>query len=659
MKGGITSGVVYPFAVAELANRYRLKSIGGTSAGAIAAAVAAAAEHGRAHGGYAHLTAIPVWLKVSGNLKRLFQPHRSHRAVFRLLMAFMEHGAVGRFFFVPFVLLRWFTLPVLLGAAPGAAALAFAVGHDGGLQQVLGIIAAALTLLIGMGVGVGVRVWVTWKTQVPTTQFGLCTGMPTKPGPLAKLPWSSTAPPALTPWLALEINKAAGRPDPGLAKPLTFGELWAGPDGTCKPDMPDYPHVRLEMVSTNVTLHALERLPQAGREYFFDPEEFRALFPESVVNWMLDNPRPLTSGREREQELRRHLALPRRPMPAAENLPVIVATRMSLAFPVLLSAVPLWRVDFTQRANQKARAEWPAWLSANTDWRLEDDAGDLTKPSVRAQKGMPAADLTLERCWFSDGGICSNFPVHFFDKLLPSRPTFAINLRPFPSDTAPAKGESPPLDETKNVSMVDSVFEEAACPPFRFDGQLGGFLSNVLRTMQNRVDEAQMRTPGYRDRIVHVHLTKDEGGMNLNMPPAVIEALIERGRVAGQKLVARFDPATPPADPKALSWDAHRWVRLRTSFAATSTMLAELSEQYAATPPTGQRSYPGLIARAKGAAPNLYPLDSGPKRAAAVSLMAGVDATIATTDADKLLDGSPKPPPVLGLRPEATPAERK
>ena len=43
MKGGITSGIVYPNAVLALAKQYRLKNIGGTSAGAIAAAVCAAA----------------------------------------------------------------------------------------------------------------------------------------------------------------------------------------------------------------------------------------------------------------------------------------------------------------------------------------------------------------------------------------------------------------------------------------------------------------------------------------------------------------------------------------------------------------------------------------------------------------------------------------
>src|SRR5437773_6021106 len=48
MKGGITSGVVFPKAVARLSDQYRFRNIGGTSAGALAAAGAAAAEYRRA-----------------------------------------------------------------------------------------------------------------------------------------------------------------------------------------------------------------------------------------------------------------------------------------------------------------------------------------------------------------------------------------------------------------------------------------------------------------------------------------------------------------------------------------------------------------------------------------------------------------------------------
>src|SRR5215831_20078924 len=50
MKGGITSGIVYPTAICELAQQYQFKNIGGASAGAIAAVATAAAEYGRKRG---------------------------------------------------------------------------------------------------------------------------------------------------------------------------------------------------------------------------------------------------------------------------------------------------------------------------------------------------------------------------------------------------------------------------------------------------------------------------------------------------------------------------------------------------------------------------------------------------------------------------------
>jgi hypothetical protein len=53
--------------------------------------------------------------------------------------------------------------------------------------------------------------------------------------------------------------------------------------------------------------------------------------------------------------------------------------------------------------------------------------------------------------------------------------------------------------------------------------------------------------PGYRDRVVHVKLAEDEGGLNLSMPPKIIEALGERGELAGNCLpvvLRRRRPAT-------------------------------------------------------------------------------------------------------------------
>ena len=50
MRGGITSGMVYPRAIAKLSETYNFRSMGGISAGAIAAAGTAAAAYGAKHG---------------------------------------------------------------------------------------------------------------------------------------------------------------------------------------------------------------------------------------------------------------------------------------------------------------------------------------------------------------------------------------------------------------------------------------------------------------------------------------------------------------------------------------------------------------------------------------------------------------------------------
>ena len=88
MKGGITSGAIYPLALAELAKRYRFSNIGGTSAGAIAAA---AAEYGRnvPGKGFLRLTTLPA--EAGAILFTLFQPTATVKPLFNILVA-----ALGR-----------------------------------------------------------------------------------------------------------------------------------------------------------------------------------------------------------------------------------------------------------------------------------------------------------------------------------------------------------------------------------------------------------------------------------------------------------------------------------------------------------------------------------------------------------------------------------
>jgi hypothetical protein len=98
MKGGITSGVIYPRAVCKLAKTYRLRSVGGSSAGAIAAAGAAAAEFGRAAGGFELLEALPHDITADSPaggsvLFRLFQPTKQSYPLYRVFIAGMGKPA--------------------------------------------------------------------------------------------------------------------------------------------------------------------------------------------------------------------------------------------------------------------------------------------------------------------------------------------------------------------------------------------------------------------------------------------------------------------------------------------------------------------------------------------------------------------------------------
>ena len=95
MAGGVTSGIIYPGAVAKIAERYSFHCIGGTSVGAIAAAATAAAEYGRRTGrntcAFAEIARLPNELaQTAGGHSRLFHlftPERESRRDTRGLFA--------------------------------------------------------------------------------------------------------------------------------------------------------------------------------------------------------------------------------------------------------------------------------------------------------------------------------------------------------------------------------------------------------------------------------------------------------------------------------------------------------------------------------------------------------------------------------------------
>ena len=177
------------------------------------------------------------------------------------------------------------------------------------------------------------------------------------------------------------------------------------------------------------------------------------------------------------------------------------------------------------------------------------------------------------------------------------------------------------------------------------DGRLPAFLGGIVRTMQNRTDEALLRLPGYRDRIAHVCLTGEQGGLNLDMPPPVLDVLTRRGRAAGVKLARRFAP-DPPAE-QDLTWDNHRWVRLRSSVPLVLELVERLSETFADT--AAAPTYAALLARSGDAPPRGYRLGSAERAAQAAAIMAAIE---------QLAGALPDPPPFDHRPPQPRPELR-
>jgi predicted acylesterase/phospholipase RssA len=606
MKGGITSGVVYPAAVVEIAKQFVFKNIGGTSAGAIAAALTAAAERRRALGGdgagagFERVAQIPDYLMQNSRLYNLFVPNAGTRSLYHTVV-----GLFGRARFQPAWLAKWFALvwayPVAatIGAIPGIAFLVAVIRTyaDTALWLWLAALVLALaTTAAGMTIAIAIAFWRDFLGKLDANGFGMVTGIDDA---------NRASLGALCTWLAKEMELTAGIPD---GTPLTFGMLWDAKRDVAAPGLdaqPDTHDVNLEMITTNVTWGRPYNFPIATRLFFFDPDELRRYFPDYIVDWMV--------ARARKPQTDREIAdfasfAPKLPLPAMGDLPVIVATRMSLAFPVLLSAVPLWAVDYTLPP-------------------------------------QPDGKRALEHCWFSDGGISSNFPITLFDSPLPRWPTFAINLGGFPP------GQKRSDDEAMNVHMIKRN-ADGVRPGFTRFTALPGFLGAIFSAVQNWNDNTQSVLPGYRDRIVTVYLDADEGGLNLDMPATVLKRLEQRGAAAGALIASRF--AAPsvldPAKPDALGWENHRWLRFRSTMGALKAYLTRFSLG-ANTPEPPDVRYDALVMADQGIPVSSYALVP-PESRAKVSELTSRAATLGDDlAAQPALDGGlPKPSPNLVVR---------
>ena len=605
MKGGITSGIVYPGAIVQLSEAYRFNRIGGTSVGAIAAALTAAAEYRRRHGsmaGFEALAELPQQLAepVGGQtrLHALFQPEPPMRRLFQALFRTLNRtSARQRALAVMTGLLAAWRAWAAAGAAAGLvlAALLSALGLSAGPV-------APLLLAIGgaaTGIGLGIH---RDLVALVGNGFGLCNGRSVSPDQ-----------PGLLPWLHERIQQLAGRgPDDA---PLTFEDLWSAPGypppwldtGTSAlAGSAPTRSIDLQLFTTSLSQGRPWLLPidvEAGQLHY-RRSELAPYLPASILAHLDAIPQaaPVDDRHPAQAIHAPHADLRRLPM---AKLPILVAVRLSLSFPLLLSAVPLWTVDDSSPAN---------------------------RPRLR-------------RCWFSDGGICSNFPMHLFDSFVPKWPTFGINL-----------GETHPDARNRHVWMPTTEAEGARerwefawsedAKPLQ---ALGAFLASIVQTAQTWNDTTSLRMPGVRDRIVHVDLAPGEGGLNLAMRASRIGTMSHYGDAAGALLRERF--AADRADASTPAWDAHRWVRANTLLTALAGRLRGVGASIAldryCMPMSGQ------IARARHQPPlpDGEPVTAGQAQALERTLAALAELERAFDAAGGPLPYRPEPRPELKVRP--------
>jgi predicted acylesterase/phospholipase RssA len=547
LTGGVTSAIAYPGVIHGLAQVYRFNAIGGSSSGAGSAALAAAAEYRRRHGsseGFRTLLRRTAEVKdhyrgqdgpAKTGLAWLFQPEPGKRTWWGRAWLFPADGACERLFtaLVPVFagptqrkrraaagLARAYARPLLLGVLLACGSL-FALGALAGAAMGWGLFFAVLVPGALLALVVTARLVLDDLEIAADNDYGLCSGQRQQPGAPHE---------PLTPWLHALLQDIAGLP---LDRPLTFADLHAAPAGPSETladaSAAGQRSIDLRMVAANVTLGRPLLLPQGEDEapFYFRPREMRRLFPEEVVSAMMRSagaarcsvadvlePRRASAAPLGDTDEDRLWELPR------ERLPVIVAARMSVSFPVLFSAVPLWQ-----------------------------------------QEAVPGGPPRLRRLLVSDGGLCSGFPIHLFDSPIPAWPTFGVALR---DSGGPYSMQ--PRDIAARVHVPLHHLDTWADRASRFDSQakplqrVGGFALAVLATVKDWNDTLLAELPGVRERVAEVALPDNIGGLNILMTAEQIECLALLGGEVARQLLQRY--AVPDGSgAHAPGWREHRWVR--------------------------------------------------------------------------------------------------
>lgn len=541
LTGGVASGVVYPWAIVEIARAYRFRSIGGTSVGAMAAALAAAAEYGRRTGCAAPFEPLRRTPAALGEILEdgrtrmfsLFQPSPEGKRLMDVWGRLGRGTSMGDMGGVQVVraVVSVYRRPALLGALFGLV-LAFNITLPF-LQW--------LCVLVGTVLGILCTVWKDLLHGLVRNNLGLCKGG-TFEGPDAK----GKRRPGLSEWLHDGIQASAGleRTD----RPLTFRDLWCapaypgGPRQSCgEHDPADRRAIDLQVITTNVTNGRPHRLPNVDdrSRLFFKRAELEGYFPKGVLDALEAAAVPYAPRKDSDSDPQADAGTKDILQLPAADMPIVVAARLSLSFPLLFSAVPLWAIDYEP---------------------------------VRGQR-------SLRPCQFTDGGASSNFPIHMFDEAVPRWPTFGLwldRVNPY------QPGESVWLPKYQGQGWGDSwnrFDPEAAKEDERKYSRnsikyLAGFLLGIASAGIDWRDRTSFRLPHVRNRVARLRLRSGEGGLNIAMPREKILEMAHRyGTRAGRLFVRRF--ADVEGQPSQ-AWREQRWVRMELLFNSLKERLAGL-----------------------------------------------------------------------------------
>lgn len=541
LKGGVTSGIVYPKAIKSLSENYRFINIGGTSAGAIGAVLTAAAEYRRQKSKNKDgLEGFDLLEKTSGefknnNLTSLFQPDKDLAYLFNIILKVLEGGQdekqkadeekSGHYSkFVEtaskplkLLILLWQALPVPDWKVTAVTLMFFLL--------FLFFEVHTLSILILVGFPIfhflkNIKSVLTDITEtLPTNDYGFCSGLTTSTDKSK----DGVTSPAITDWLHNNIQKIAGR-QPDSSQPLTVGDLVSE-------------NIHVACMTTDLTSRRPYRLPLDSDLYYFRKSDIQKLLPESVVTF-------LTTGKDYIQARSpNNVTEFYFPVPKVDDMPLVMMARLSLSFPGLIKAFPLYRYQSTTN--------------------LKDNEPD-----------------NLHRCLFSDGGISSNFPIHFFDSLIPRRPTFGISLAS--SDVIHDQSADHEKDNINLNPRIGKHSENKINLPIYPITGLGGFLGSIFNTARGWQESLQSALPGYAERIVTIELDKGEGGLNIDMPESTITKLENLGLEAGN-LLAEID------------YDDHRHLRAVSAFPAIAKALSVFSDNYHAPVVNGGLTYDQIL----------------------------------------------------------------